>query len=48
MKLVLAFLLGMVILGLVSDRMDRRVYALILGGSVVTAGLFYRLERFWT
>jgi hypothetical protein len=47
-KLLLVFLLGMVVLGLVTDRLDRRIYALVAGCATVTTGLFFTFERFWS
>jgi hypothetical protein len=48
MKLMLVFLLGMVILGLATDRLDRRTYSLIIGAAVMTTGTYFFLERFMT
>lgn len=48
MTLLLPFLLGMVGLGLVTDKLDRRTYLLILGSAVLATILFYLLRRFWT
>ena len=48
MKLLLVFLLGMVVLGLVTDRLDRRTYTLVAGCAVATTGLFFGFERFWS
>lgn len=48
MKLLLVFLLGAVVLGLVSDRFDRWTYAMVVAGSVLTTALFFVFPRFWT
>jgi hypothetical protein len=48
MKLLLAFLLAMVILGLVADRFDRRTYALVAGCATFTTGLYFAFDRFWS
>jgi MFS family permease len=48
MKLLLVFLLGMVVLGLVSDRFDRRTYALVAGCATFTTALFFTFDRFWS
>jgi hypothetical protein len=45
-KLLLVFLLGMVVLGLVTDELDRRTYALVFIGTVSTLGLFFFMRRF--
>jgi hypothetical protein len=47
MKLFLAYLLAMVVLGLVTERLSARVYGLVLLAAVITTALFYELERFW-
>lgn len=47
-KLLLVFLLGMVVLGLVTDRLDRRTYAIVAGSATVMTGLFFGFERFWS
>lgn len=47
MKLLLAFLLGTVVLGLVTDRLDGRTYGLMLAGSLFTTALFFTFQRFW-
>jgi hypothetical protein len=47
MKLLLAFVLGVVVVGLLTDRLDARTYAIITAGAVGVTGLFFTLERFW-
>jgi len=47
MKLFLAYLLAMVVLGLVSERLSARVYGLVFLAAMITTVLFYELERFW-
>jgi hypothetical protein len=46
-KLVLVFLLAMVVLGLVTDRLDTRVYLIVFSGAMMLTGLFFSLQRFW-
>lgn len=48
MKLLLVFLLGAVVLGLITDKMDRRTYALLSMGVLFTIGLYFSFERFMT
>ncbi len=47
MKLLLAFLLATVVIGLVTDRLDGRTYALVIAGSLFTTALFFTFQRFW-
>lgn len=47
-KLLLVFLLGMVVLGLVTERLDRRVYAVVSTVSLATALLYYITGRVWS
>jgi hypothetical protein len=46
-KLVLTFLLGMVVLGLVTDRLDARTYLLVFVAALLMVGLFFTFTRFW-
>jgi len=46
-QLLLVFLLATVVIGLVTERLDRRVYALVAGGSLITTLLFYGMGRWW-
>jgi hypothetical protein len=46
MKLLLAFLLGAILVGLATDRLDARTYALIIVGAIGTTVLYYGLTRF--
>lgn len=46
MNLLLAFLLGVIIVGLTTDRLDARTYALLIVGAVGTAVLYYGATRF--
>jgi len=46
-KLVLTFLLGMVVLGLVTDRLDSRTYLLVFVAAFLMVGLFFTFTRFW-
>jgi hypothetical protein len=48
MKLLLVFLLSTVVLGLVTDRLDRWTYACVIGGATLTTALFFAFTRFWT
>lgn len=48
MRLLLVFLLAMVVLGLVTDRLDWRTYTLVLGISTMTTAVYFFLERFMT
>ena len=47
MQLLLVFLLASVTIGLVTDRLDRRVYTLIVAGAAFTTMLFYGMGRWW-
>jgi hypothetical protein len=46
-KLLLIFLLATVLIGLFTDRLERRTYALIAGGSLFTTALFFTMGRWW-
>jgi hypothetical protein len=46
MKLLLVFLLGMVVLGLLTNELDRRTYAMVFGGTLLTMCLFFFFDRF--
>jgi uncharacterized SAM-binding protein YcdF (DUF218 family) len=46
-KLLLIFLLACVIVGLFTERLDRRVYAVIAGGALFTTALFFTMGRWW-
>jgi hypothetical protein len=46
MKLLIVFLLSLVVVGLITDELDRRTYAMIFGGSVLTMMLFFFVDRF--
>ena len=46
MKLLLAFLLVMVAIGLFSDRLDRRVYTLVAVVAFSTTLLYFAARRF--
>jgi hypothetical protein len=48
MNLLLVFLLSCVVLGLVTDRLDRWTYALVAAGATLTTALFFAFVRFWT
>ena len=43
MHLLIVFLLGMVVLGLVTDRFDGRTWLLLIGGAVLTTTLYLSL-----
>lgn len=47
MKLLLVFMLLAVILGFVTDRVTPWLVALVVGGAIVTTGLFHTMVRFW-
>lgn len=47
MKLVIAFLLSMVVLGLVTERFDTRIYVAAAGASTLMTALFFVFVRFW-
>jgi hypothetical protein len=47
-KLLLGFVLLMVVLGFVTDRLDWRVYGVVTGAAIMVAGLFFTFERFWS
>ena len=46
MKLLLVFLLGMVVLGLTTDRLDRRTWVLVFGASLMTTVTYFGVQRF--
>jgi len=46
-QLLLGFLLSSVVIGLFTERLDRRVVAMIAGGSLITTVLFYSMGRWW-
>jgi hypothetical protein len=46
MKLLIVFLLSMVVLGLVTNELDRRTYAMVFAGTVLTMMLFFFFDRF--
>lgn len=45
MKLLLAFLLSMVVIGLVTDRLDGRAYALVTGAAVLVTAMYFTMTR---
>ena len=48
MHLLLVFLFGMVALGLLTERLDARTWALVLGAAVATTGLYFGVDRLMT
>jgi hypothetical protein len=46
-KLLLGFLLATVVLGIMTDKLDVRIYLFIIGGAVFMTGLFFTFQRFW-
>ncbi len=48
MHLLLVFLFGMVALGLITERLDGRTWAFIVGAAVTTTGLYFGLDRLMT
>jgi hypothetical protein len=48
LNLLLAFLITMVVVGLLSNNLSKRAYAVILGVSVLTVVLYYLPQRFMT
>ena len=47
MKLLIVFLLGTVVVGLATDRLDARSYLLVAAGAILTTALFFVFVRFW-
>jgi|GEM_PF-2113915 len=45
MKLLIPFLLGAVVLGLVTDRLDGRVWSAIIGTAIAVTALYYLVAR---
>jgi hypothetical protein len=47
-RLLLLFMLSMVVLGLLTPRLTRFVYAAVFGAAVFTTALYFTLDRFMT
>ena len=47
MKYLLVWVLGTIVVGLVTDRLDRWSYALLIGGSLFIMMIFFLLQRPW-
>lgn len=45
MALLLAFILAMIMLGLLKDRLDRWAYLLVLGSAVTATILYYSFQQ---
>ncbi|HLZ70675.1 MAG TPA: hypothetical protein VKV26_12310 [Dehalococcoidia bacterium] len=48
MRLLLIYLFAVVGVGLFSDRLDRRLYAVVLAGALLTTALYFFTRRFMT
>ena len=48
MHLLILFLLGMVVVGVVTDRLDVRTWLLVAGGAVLTTMLYLSVARLMT